>query len=133
MLMGPWALTTAGAATVAAAPAAATFRKRRRLETLSLFDVIMVFSPLDADPSRDRALFIGIETKACAGVWQECSGRCDAWTRPALTMLAMHSRLYSPCVGLFSRSANSTTHRIPPRGLPPFRIADLQRHPASTP
>jgi hypothetical protein len=46
MLMGPWALTTAGAATVAAAPAAATFRKRRRLETLSLFDVVMVFSLL---------------------------------------------------------------------------------------
>jgi hypothetical protein len=50
MLIGPCALTMAGAATVAAAPAAATFRKRRRLETLFLFDVVMAFSPLDADP-----------------------------------------------------------------------------------
>jgi hypothetical protein len=44
MLIGPWALTTAGAATVAAAPTAATFKKRRRVEALSL--VVMVFSPL---------------------------------------------------------------------------------------
>src|SRR5260221_12519211 len=101
MLIGPWALTMAGAATVAAAPAAATFRKRRRLETLSLFDGVMVFSPLDADPSRDRALFIGIQTKACAGAWQECSGRCSAWTRPWLKMWSMNSPVYSPCDGLF--------------------------------
>src|SRR6185295_5076969 len=46
MLTGPCALTMVGAATVAAAPAAATFRKRRRVEVLSL--VVMVFSPLDA-------------------------------------------------------------------------------------
>src|SRR5882724_5702379 len=48
MLIGPWALTIVGAATVAAAPAAATFRKRRRVEVLSLFGAVMVFSPLDA-------------------------------------------------------------------------------------
>jgi hypothetical protein len=48
MLIGPWALTMAGAATVAAAPAAATFKKRRRVEVLSLFGAVMVFSPLDA-------------------------------------------------------------------------------------
>jgi len=42
----------AGAATVAAAPAAATFRKRRRLETLSFFDVVMVFSLLMPIPKR---------------------------------------------------------------------------------
>jgi hypothetical protein len=42
MLIGPWALTIAGAATVAAAPAAATFRKRRRLEVVSFLDVVMV-------------------------------------------------------------------------------------------
>jgi hypothetical protein len=46
MLIGPCALTMAGAATVAAAPAAATFKKRRRVEVVSL--VVMVFSPLDA-------------------------------------------------------------------------------------
>src|SRR5712671_928626 len=44
MLIGPWALTMAGAATLAAAPAAATFKKRRRVEVLSL--VVMVSSPL---------------------------------------------------------------------------------------
>jgi hypothetical protein len=43
MLIGPCALTMVGAATVAAAPAAATFKKRRRVEVLSL--VVMVFSP----------------------------------------------------------------------------------------
>src|SRR3979411_683286 len=48
MLIGPWALTMAGAATVAAAPAAATFKKRRRVEVLSLVGAVMVFSPLDA-------------------------------------------------------------------------------------
>src|SRR5882757_9384448 len=40
MLIGPWALAMLGAATVAAAPAAATFRKRRRVEVLSLIDVM---------------------------------------------------------------------------------------------
>src|SRR6266404_467531 len=44
MLMGPWALTTAGAATVQAAPAAATFKKRRRVEVLSLVGVVMASS-----------------------------------------------------------------------------------------
>src|SRR3982074_1956416 len=48
MLIGPWALTTAGAATVAAAPAAATFKKRRRVEVVSL--VGRVFCPFDAEP-----------------------------------------------------------------------------------
>src|ERR1700716_4029537 len=50
MLIGPCALPMAGAATVAAAPAAATFRKRRRVEVLSLVGAVMVFSPFDADP-----------------------------------------------------------------------------------
>jgi hypothetical protein len=44
MLIGPWALTMVGAATLAAAPAAATFKKRRRVEVLSL--LVMVSSPL---------------------------------------------------------------------------------------
>src|SRR5438270_13799608 len=48
MLIGPCALTMVGAATVAAAPAAATFKKRRRVEVLSLLVAVMVFSPLDA-------------------------------------------------------------------------------------
>jgi hypothetical protein len=34
-----------GAATVAAAPAAATFRKRRRLEVSSFLDVVMFVLP----------------------------------------------------------------------------------------
>src|SRR6266581_3980119 len=45
MLTGPWALTTAGAATVETAPAAATFRKRRRVEVLSLLGLVMASSP----------------------------------------------------------------------------------------
>src|SRR5436305_14728023 len=48
MLIGPCALTMAGAVTVAAAPAAATFKKRRRVEVLSLVGAVMVFSPLAA-------------------------------------------------------------------------------------
>src|SRR4051794_22756827 len=47
MLIGPCALTIAGAATLAAAPAAATFKKRRRVEVLSL--VVMVSSPVGAE------------------------------------------------------------------------------------
>src|SRR3954469_18568148 len=47
MLIGPCALTIAGAATLAAAPAAATFKKRRRVEVLSL--VVMVCSPVGAE------------------------------------------------------------------------------------
>src|SRR5947208_12208592 len=45
MLTGPWALTTAGAATVETAAAAATFRKRRRVEVLSLLGLVMASSP----------------------------------------------------------------------------------------
>src|SRR4051794_9249167 len=47
MLIGPCALTMVGAATLAAAPAAATFKKRRRVEVLSL--VVMVSSPFGAE------------------------------------------------------------------------------------
>src|SRR5437868_15163932 len=50
MLTGPCALTIVGAATAAAAPAAAVFRKRRRVDVLSLDGAVMVFSPLDAGP-----------------------------------------------------------------------------------
>src|SRR5437763_1769502 len=46
MLMGPWALTMFGTATVAAAPAAATFRKRRRVACLSLPDLLTCLSPV---------------------------------------------------------------------------------------
>jgi hypothetical protein len=46
MLIGPWALAMFGAATVAAAPAAATFRKLRRLEVLPLVDLVIVSSRL---------------------------------------------------------------------------------------
>src|SRR5438552_15202115 len=53
MLIGPCALTIVGAATVAAAPAAATLRKRRRLEVLPMFDLVMVSSlPWNSDPLR---------------------------------------------------------------------------------
>src|SRR3954451_1170522 len=93
--IGPCALTTLGAATVAAAPAAATFRKRRRVEVVSFLDVVMVFSPLTANPSMDAPLFIGRETKACAGVWQECSGRCDASTRQMVKSVDGRLRNYS--------------------------------------
>src|ERR1700704_2353778 len=58
MLIGPCALAMLGAATVAAAPAAATFRKRRRLETLSFLDVVMVSSPFDGDPLGDHAFIV---------------------------------------------------------------------------
>src|SRR6185369_9732270 len=47
MLIGPWALTTVGAATAVAALAAATFRKRRRVEVLSLVGLFMGVSRLD--------------------------------------------------------------------------------------
>src|SRR5947209_103204 len=58
MLTGPCALTIVGAATAAAAPAAAVFRKRRRVDVLSLDGAVMVFSPfLTPVPSRaDRYL-----------------------------------------------------------------------------
>jgi hypothetical protein len=45
MLIGPWALTTVGAATAVAAPAAAAFRKRRRLVVLSLVGLVMGYPP----------------------------------------------------------------------------------------
>jgi hypothetical protein len=65
MLIGPWALTMAGAATVAAAPAAATFKKRRRVEVLSL--VVMVFSPFDAASLVDRPLIYWPQHKGLRG------------------------------------------------------------------
>src|SRR5690348_14043397 len=46
MLIAPWALTTLGAATAAAAPAAVTFRKRRRVEDSSLVVSVMGVLPL---------------------------------------------------------------------------------------
>src|SRR5438876_12212961 len=59
MLMGPWALTTAGAATVETAPAAATFRKRRRVEVLSLLGLVMA-SSLDERLLLNRPLFVDL-------------------------------------------------------------------------
>src|SRR5258708_36729756 len=63
MLMGPWALTTAGAAIVEAAPTAATFRKRRRVEVLSLVGVGMASSPVLTGPWRNRVFFVGWEPR----------------------------------------------------------------------
>src|SRR5438876_11756885 len=59
MLMGPWALTTAGAATVETAPAAATFRKRRRVEVVSLLGLVMA-SSLDERLLLNRPLFVDL-------------------------------------------------------------------------
>jgi len=47
MLIGPWALAIFGAATVAAAPAAATFRKLRRLEVFPLVGFVMSILPVE--------------------------------------------------------------------------------------
>jgi uncharacterized membrane protein len=47
MLIGPWALTTVGAATAVAALAAATFKKRRRVEVLSLVGLVMEILPVE--------------------------------------------------------------------------------------
>jgi hypothetical protein len=60
MLIGPWALTTAGAATVETAPAAATFKKRRRVVVLCLVGVVMVSLPVfEVDPWWMASCFIG--------------------------------------------------------------------------
>src|SRR2546430_7532407 len=75
MLTAPWALTTVGAATVAAAPAHATFRKRRRLDVLSLLDVVMV-SPRFADPFRGPRLIY----------WKEDNGLRRDLARKFVTM-----------------------------------------------
>jgi hypothetical protein len=50
MLIGPCARTIVGVTAVVAAPAAATFRKRRRLDVPSLLDLVIVLSLLDGDP-----------------------------------------------------------------------------------
>ena len=54
-----------------------------------------VFSPF-CDPVRDQPLFCWEKTKACAGVWQECSPSCDASTRAARRKLRTHFSVYSP-------------------------------------
>src|SRR5580698_9329203 len=79
MLTGPCAFTTAGAAT-AAALAAATFRKRRRVEALSLVGVVTVPSRIVL-PINQRFLVIIAKTKAGATLWQCDIYECDATTR----------------------------------------------------
>jgi hypothetical protein len=57
MLTGPCALTMLGTATVAADPAAATFRKWRRVEALFLVGVVMdLLLSAGADPWMDQSL-----------------------------------------------------------------------------
>ncbi|WP_461327982.1 hypothetical protein [Bradyrhizobium huanghuaihaiense] len=69
MLIGPCARTMVGAATVAAAPVAAAFRKRRRVDAPSLL-VFVMMSSLSA--IRDGSpLFCKEKTRTCAGLWQE--------------------------------------------------------------
>src|SRR5436305_13398825 len=63
MLIGPWALTIVGAATAAAAPAAAVFRKRRGVEVLSLDGAVMVFSPFDAGPVKGPTVIYCLQHK----------------------------------------------------------------------
>jgi hypothetical protein len=98
MLTGPWALTMAGAATVAAAPAAATFKKRRRVEVLSLVGAVMVFSPLDTSLWW-TSLDLLAERQRLARVFGKpfFSGRnpCDAATRPAPSKHPARVVLYS--------------------------------------
>src|SRR5229473_168522 len=66
MLMGPWALTTAGAATVETAPAAATFKKRRRVEVLFLVGVVMASSPFEPVLG-GSAVVIGLNSRGLRG------------------------------------------------------------------
>jgi hypothetical protein len=107
MLIGPWALTMAGAATVAAAPAAATFRKRRRVAVLSLVGAVMVFSPLDA-ALWWTGLDLLAERQRLARVFGKpfFNGRktCDASTRPAPSKLGARVVIYSRSHQLFLRS-----------------------------
>jgi hypothetical protein len=74
-----------GAATVAAAPAAATFKKRRRVEVLSLVGAVMVFSPLDTSLWWTSVDLLA-ERQRLARVFGKpfFDGRktCDAATRP---------------------------------------------------
>src|SRR5437762_8135203 len=65
MLIGPWALTTVGAATAVAALAAATFRKRRRVEVLSLVGLVMESSRLGPVLGRP-VLLIGMNSRGRA-------------------------------------------------------------------
>jgi len=73
MLIWPCARTIVGATIVAAAPAVATFRKRRRLDALPLLDLVIVVSRLDDDPFWDQE-FCWEKTRTCAVSWQECFG-----------------------------------------------------------
>ena len=58
MLVGPCALTMVGAATVAAAPTAAVFRKRRRLDVVSFFRCRHGFLPvLSRSPWRSHHIY----------------------------------------------------------------------------
>jgi hypothetical protein len=82
MLIGPCALTMVGAATVAAAPAAATFKKRRRVEVVSL--VVMVFSPLDAVLGGAALIY-----------WPQHKGLRGVLAR----MIAVMRRLDAACIG----------------------------------
>src|SRR6185436_609871 len=77
MLIGPWALTTVGAATAVAALAAATFRKRRRVEVLSLVGLVMGVLPVGPVLGRP-ALLIGANA----------SGRARALARIQYTSAA---------------------------------------------
>src|SRR6476661_3697643 len=72
MLIGPCARTTVGAATVAAAPAAATLRKRRRLDVLSVFDLAIVFSPF-CDPRRISPFLLGEDKGVLRGLARKLS------------------------------------------------------------
>src|ERR1700730_3018906 len=79
MLIGPWALTTVGAVTVAAVTTAAPRRKLRRVVWLGREDCDMA-SPwllMDAIRPRERRFWIGwpfLELRA--GSWVRLAGRC---------------------------------------------------------
>src|SRR6185312_9713954 len=91
MLIWPCARTIVGATIVAAAPAVATFRKRRRLDALPLLDLVIVLSRLDFDPFGISS-FVGRRQGLAQLFGKNASGWCDARTRSASRKRALTSK-----------------------------------------
>src|SRR4051812_2528728 len=107
MLIGPCALTMVGAATVAAAPAAATLRKRRRLEVVSLLDVVMVSPVLMPIPSEIARFLLSARQRPARGFGKNVQEDATLGRAPALTGVDnLPAGLFQHCRNLMPFSEN---------------------------
>src|SRR5688500_18811043 len=112
MLVAPCALTMLGAATVAAAPTAAVFRKRRRVAVVSFLDVIDSLPVLSRSPWRSHPYLLAATQRLTQGFGKKVQDVATLRRAPAQEVDNLTSDLFPSNRTLVCGQRKSIARRI---------------------